>query len=448
MLNSTDLDSQLTGLLTAPHWYVGLSGGVDSTVLLHLLCDWRKHNPGSPPLSAIHINHGLQSEAAGWQRYCEDICRSLEIPCISRTVVVQPSGSGEAAARVARYRAFEALLPPEAIVFLGHHLDDQVETFFLRLLRGAGVEGLAAMPRGRALGAAQLARPLLDYRRSEIEDYAAHHSLEYVIDPSNSNTAMDRNFLRAELLPLLATRWPAYRRAVIRASSHMAAAAKVLEDTVGVPETVYSRMGDAGLLLSQLNDAPDEIAATRLRSWLRSRGHQAPDTAAIDEFLRQLRVAGDDAIPRLACSSCTLQRYRDTVYLLPDCEAPPVALSLNLVPGASLEVPGVGTVSLLPSQGDGLELASDEQLVLRCRQGGERCRLPGRSGSRSLKVLMQEWSVPPWWRDRVPLVYLGGELVAVGDLARCETSRWRLASEAVEPLWIIRWKPPVGTTSD
>ncbi len=226
MLKYTDLDSQLNELLAAPAWFVGFSGGVDSTVLLHLLHRWCAANPGSPNLRALHINHGLQAAAGDWQRHCELVCRSLQVPLYTCTVDVRAQGSGEAAARTVRYRAFQEQLSPGAVLFLGHHLDDQVETFFLRLLRGAGVEGLAAMPRRRTLGEGFLVRPLLEFSRSDIEHYAAHHTLEYVEDPSNSNTTMDRNFLRVKLLPLLASRWPSYRQTVARASGHMAAAAK------------------------------------------------------------------------------------------------------------------------------------------------------------------------------------------------------------------------------
>lgn len=448
MLDYADLDSQLSELLTAPGWYVGFSGGVDSTVLLYLLHRWCAANPGSPTLRALHINHGLQAAAGSWQRHCEGVCRSLQLQLNTATVDVRADGSGEAAARTARYRAFAQQLPPGAVVFLGHHLDDQIETFFLRLLRGAGVEGLAAMPRRRALGEGQLVRPLLDVGRSEIEDYAARHGLPYVEDPSNHHTAVDRNFLRAELLPLLASRWPGYRRTVARASAHMAAAASVLTDQLGVPETVHSAMGDPGLLLSELPEGPEGVAAIRLRVWLRTQGCQAPDQAALAEFLRQLRVATGDANPMLECGSYALRRYRDGIYLVPDFGVPPPAQSLELLPGASRAVPGVGIVSLQRAAGEGLWLSPGEQLAISWRQGGERCRLPGRIGSRSLKMLLQERGVPPWWRDRMPLLHLGSELLAVAALAHCESSRWRTVAKEGEQLWNLRWEPCAGARAD
>lgn len=448
MLHFAELDSQLSGLVTAPHWYVGLSGGADSTVLLHLLHSWCAANPAAPVLSAIHINHGMQPAAPDWQLYCASLCHRLAIPLISRTVTVLSGGSTEAAARDARYCAFEDLLPADTVLFLGHHLDDQVETFFLRLLRGAGVEGLAGMPRTRNLGQARLVRPLLDFGRSEIEDYASQHTLKYVQDPSNHNIAMDRNFLREEVLPLLATRWPAYRRSVNLASEHMATASAALAQHLGVPETVYSVLGDPGLRLAQLVEEPSDIAAALLRAWLRAQGYQAPDSVALCEFLRQLRVAAADGNPRLICGSYGLQRYKDTVYRLPDSVAPSTASTVLLAPGSSVKIPGAGAVSLVRSHGGGLRLMPEELLTLGWRQGGERCSLPGRAGSRSLKGLMQTWKVPPWWRGRVPLVYLGDELVAVGDLAKCKSDRWQDVAQDRESLWLVRWKPAAGAGSD
>lgn len=448
MLSHADLDDQLNALTAAPHWYVGFSGGIDSTVLLHLLHQWRAAHPGAPALTAIHVNHGLQPAAADWQRHCERVCESLALPLVSRSVEVLAAGSVEAAAREARYRVFESQLSSGAVLFLGHHLDDQVETFFLRLMRGAGVDGLAGIPPRRRLGGGLLVRPLLQVARSEIEQYCAQHDLPYIQDPSNDDTAMDRNFLRVRLLPLLASRWPAYRQAVSRAGRHMAATATVLADELGVPDTVYSALGDAGVNAEHLLADTREVAAARLRLWLRVGGYQAPDSAPLAEFLRQLHDSGIDANPRLACSDYSLQRFRESVYIVPHWGAPPPAAPIDVVPGARVLVPGVGAISLQPANADGLSLPAAGRIALHWRSGGERCRLPGRAGSRRLKTLWQEWHIPPWWRDRVPLLYLDDEMLAVGDIAHCASSRWRAQAPPGEQLWHLCWERNAGAGAD
>lgn len=447
MLSHTDLDTPLTALLAAPHWYVAFSGGLDSTVLLHLVHRWRADHPHAPALSAIHINHGLQAGAGDWQRHCEAQCHELQLPCVTRVVAVRAGASTEAAARDARYRAFEEELSPGAMLFMAHHLDDQIETFFLRLLRGAGVDGLSAMPRQRTLGSGHLVRPLLDCARSELEHYAAHHGLTFVADPSNGNTAMDRNFLRADVLPVLASRWPAYRQSVARAIGLVATAADTLATSVGVPDTVYSVMGDPGLRVCQLLEPAQDIAAARLRAWLYAQRRSLPDHAALLEFLRQLRMAAPDGSPRLDCGEYALRRFREGVYLEPVVVAHSFG-ALHLLPGEQLAVPGIGAVSVQQGTAGTLALWPGEQLTVRWRNGGERCRLPGRAGSRSLKSLLQEWHVPPWWRDRVPLLYLGDELLAVGDLAQCESSRWRAVPQPGELLWYFYWERPLRAGSD
>lgn len=449
-LDHSVLDDALQPLLGAPHWYVGFSGGTDSTVLLHLLQRWCQLHAEAPPLSAIHVNHGLQDHAAGWRVHCERMCDLLQLPLLCLAAGVEPESLGlEAAAREARYRLFEEQLKPGEVLFLGHHADDQVETFFLRLLRGAGVQGLAAMPAGRALGRGRLARPLLLQSRAALESYASAHGLSCVEDPSNSDSTQDRNFLRNEVLPLIAARWPGYRRTVVRASEHMATAAGLLAREVPAPGTIRNVMGDPGVALADLESGSREEAALALRQWLRSAGLPAPDRAALAEFQRQLGDAGEQARPRLHCSAYTLQRHRGGLYLLPDFPAAVADQPLPLAPGEIRELPGAGGrlwLEQVPTRG--LRLAPGEVLQLAWRLGGERCRPQGHPGSASLKKLLQERDIPPWWRDRIPLLCLEGELLAVGDLWLCHCSRWVAAPAPGELLWQPRWERNITAAFD
>ena len=449
-LTCSDLDDQLTTLLDAPRWYVGFSGGIDSTVLLHLLHSWCRHNPDAPALGAIHVNHGLHPAALEWQTHCEWVCRLLQLPLVCRAAEVLPSAGGlEDAARAARYALFEERLQAGDVLFLGHHADDQVETFFLRLMRGAGVRGLAAMPASRPLGRGRLVRPLLQLPRSRLEQYAIAHELHSIEDPSNCDTSLDRNFLRRDVLPLLAARWPGYRQTVSRASGHIGAAAGMLAQAVPAPATRYSAMGDPGVALADLGlDSPPE-AALALRHWLQREGLPAPDQAALAEFLRQLEAVSAQSRPLLQCSAYSLQRYRDALYLLPGFAAGEPPAPLFLKPGEIRQLPGpCGRFQLAPASAGGLRLAPGERLELSWRRGGERCRPLGRGGSASLKKLLQERDIPPWWRDRVPLLYLEGELLAVGDLWLCESSRFAPAPAPGEALWQPRWERNITTAFD
>jgi len=194
---------------------VGLSGGVDSVVLLHLLRELAPRHGFR--LSAVHVHHGLSPNADDWARFCRKLCRGWVVPLTVRRVSVQKKGRGlEAAAREARRAAFAAVAA-DAIV-LAHHLDDQAETVLLNLLRGAGPRGAAAMQAAGRLGDKRLLRPLLQVRRREILAYARAHHLEWIEDESNRDAALARNFLRLRVGPLLEERFPRWRESLARAA--------------------------------------------------------------------------------------------------------------------------------------------------------------------------------------------------------------------------------------
>lgn len=446
-LNHSVLDTSLAPLTGAPHWYVGFSGGVDSTALLQLMASWRRAHRTAPPLTALHVNHGLHPRSGEWENHCAWICRFLDVPFRALRAEVTAAGEGlEAAARDARYSLFEGQVGEGEVLFLGHHQDDQVETFFLRLLRGAGVEGLAAMSRERPLGRGRVVRPLLALSRGALEAHVLGCGLRCVEDPSNEDVEQDRNYLRHEILPRLERRWPGYRQTVTRASEHLAAAAGQLRDSVPELATLYGGAGDPGVPVADLAQAPESEAALALRNWLRERGCRSPEQAPLQELLRQLRQAGEGRGAELRCGDYRLSRYRDVLYLLPAESAPP-AEPLSLAPGEVLDVPGVGRLCLERAE-EGFWLSADEELELRFRQGGERCHPVTRRRSNSLKKLLQESGIPPWWRERVPLLYLDEELLAVGGLGACRSSRWGGEAHEGEAPWELRWEPAVAGSFD
>ncbi|NLC09122.1 MAG: tRNA lysidine(34) synthetase TilS, partial [Gammaproteobacteria bacterium] len=199
---------QLKPWQRAPAWCVAFSGGLDSTVLLHILAT--QIPPSSrPALRAVYIHHGLQQAAEDWPAHCQSVCEQLGVALSVIKIKVAQQASVEQAARNARYAAYAEHLQPEELLLMAQHQDDQAETLLFRLLRGSGVTGLQAIPRQRALGQAHLLRPLLGIARQELEDYAQQHQLNWVEDPSNAEEYFDRNFLRRQIIPLLKQRWPA-----------------------------------------------------------------------------------------------------------------------------------------------------------------------------------------------------------------------------------------------
>ena len=407
-------------LRAATQVFIGFSGGLDSTVLLHATRALLSSGVPDANLVALHANHGLHGDAALWEAHCAKICAQLTVPCRSKILHVEASGRGlEAAARDARFAWFAEHLGAGDLLLLAHHQDDQAETLLLRLLRGAGPDGLSAIPPARDLGAGRVVRPLLPVPRSELARYAQRHRLSWIDDPSNDDDTYDRNYLRRRVLPVLEARWPAYREVLSRTADLLREAAA--ERINLAPATCFSATGDPGFACTDLPAEP-AAAALAVRAWLRQWGLPMPGRLRLGEFLRQLRGAGGAS---LATDAWVLTRFRDAVYVHGrEMDAPTGEALLML--DEELDLQDCGRIALIAR-----ESAEDVPVrdpgarkrgifVLRWRRSGE--RLATASGQhRDLKKVFQEAGVPPWWRSRVPLVYERREdreeLIAVGSFA-------------------------------
>ena len=218
---------------------IAYSGGLDSHVLLHLCASLRAIQP-QIVLRAIHIDHGLQAVSAQWVMHCQTVCAALNIPfiCEALHLKVQTGESVEAVAREARYAVFSQYLRAGEMLLTAHHQDDQAETVLLHLLRGSGVDGLAAMPEIRPLAQGYLGRPLLALSRAELVTYAQQNQLNYITDPSNADNRFDRNFLRQQIIPLLQQRWVAVNKTLARAARLQGETRQLLAQTLGETTTV------------------------------------------------------------------------------------------------------------------------------------------------------------------------------------------------------------------
>jgi len=398
----------------APVYWVAYSGGCDSHALLHAMAELRPRLGGE--LRAIHVNHGLQSVAADWVAHCRGVCAALDVALTVVSVSVEPAPgeSLEAAARDARYDAFARELGEGDCLLLAHHLDDQAETLLLRLLRGAGVHGLAAMPVCRPLGRGYLLRPLLSTPRAAIVDYARAHGLRWVDDPSNEQSQFDRNFLRNQLIPRAAERWPSVSRTLARAAAQAAEAADLLDELAQADCDACSIGPDLDAArLSALSAARQR---NLLRYWIRRRGLSVPPRERLISGLDALLAAGPDRQPLLVWGAGRVRRHRGRLVLEAHAEsALPSASAWDLC--APVAWAG-GWVEAVDTVGGGIraDLAGRHDLRLLPRRGGERLRLPGRAHGSALKKLLQERGVPPWERARLPLLYVGDELAAVADL--------------------------------
>lgn len=405
--------------------WVAYSGGLDSTVLLHLL-----HAQGVQNLRAIHIHHGLQTAADGWARQARARCRALGVPLTVRRVAVnQAGGEGpEAAARAARYAAFAEILRPGDLLATAHHRDDQAETVLLRALRGSGIHGLAAMPVLAPLGAAQLWRPLLALSRRQLRDYAQAQDLRWIDDPHNADPRYARSWLRAELMPRLAPHWPQAADSLARLAGRAAEAAGLL-DELAQQDLQPLRHGDALSVAGLLALSPARRRNALYHAWCAR--WPAPSQAQLQALEREVLTARDDAQPCLRHEHGELRRFRDHLYLLPALPPRPPA-------GWQRDWPLRRRVVELPDGLGRLQAARAPSLPLRLRfaRGGERLRPAGDAHTRGLKALCQVRGLPVWVRERMPLVYAidgeNEELIAIAGY-------WRNARAAAWGL-DLRWQ--------
>jgi tRNA(Ile)-lysidine synthase len=391
---------------------VGLSGGLDSVALLHMLATQPAIREAG--LRAIHVHHGLHAAAGDWASHCAALCEALGIALqVVRVEVARDAGSGlEAAARDARRRAFADALRGGEVLALAHHRDDQAETFLLRAMRASGPDGLAAMQPWQRFAAGWLWRPLLDVPRAQLLACAHEHRWHWVDDASNDDTAHDRNFLRHRVLPLLRERWPTADAALARSASLSAEASVLLaggdEDALAAARTLDLRV----LSVGALDVLPRARRARVLRRWIAMLGLPPLPAQGVARIEADLMAAGADAEAAFEWHGAVVRRWRDLLHAGPRREALPPSWRVHWDGRRPLPLPAGGQLRL-----EGAD-AFDAPLQVHARQGGERIRLPGRTHSHALKHALQALGVPPWQREQLPLLSdASGGVLAAGDLA-------------------------------
>ncbi|RCS31177.1 tRNA lysidine(34) synthetase TilS [Rhodanobacter denitrificans] len=401
------LQASLAAMPPAP-LCVAFSGGPDSTALLHALTQLPEARRRG--LRALHVDHGLHPDSAAWAEHCRHFCAALGLPCEMLCVQVERgAGNGlEAAARHARHAALAAQLRDGEYLLLGHHRDDQVETVLLKLLRGAGPEGLGGMRTLRPFGRGQLWRPLLALSRQQLRDYVEAQRLDVIDDPSNADTSLARNRLRHEILPRLAPCWPQAADSILHSAALCRAAAEALRlqwltafDALHDPAS--GSLETAGWLALM-----PALREPLLDHWLHLRGLPAPTSAQRRQIERQCG-ARPGRLPCIRWAGAELHLWKGRLWALPPERAVDAGWQATWH-GEPLALPEGGELSLTV---EGTRLA--EPLLVRLRRGGERIRPDGDAHTRELRDLFQQAQLPPWRRNACPLLYAGDELVAVAD---------------------------------
>jgi tRNA(Ile)-lysidine synthase len=407
---------------------VAFSGGVDSTLLLAGL---RRLGWGAP-LVAVHVDHGLQNESGDWALKCQSIAGRLDLPCETLSIRVAPAAGAslEAAARAARYRALRQWLKPRDVLMTAHHGDDQLETVLMRILRGTGVRGLAAIHPYSEFGAGCLVRPLLAFSRAEILAQALAWDLEWVEDPMNADPSFDRVYLRTAVLPALKHRWPVAHRQALQLSRQMSEAEALLAELAAID--LGSEADLEAINVARLEALPLARRNNLLRFLIRRLGLPPPAAVQLAELNRAFS-AGGDRQPCVAWPGAEARLYRGRLYLMPPLLSADGA-GAKLTPEQAW-IGTAGRLELRPTAAGGIpDRLVQAGLEVRHRIGGEQLRVPGLTGRKSLKQWFQEQAVLPWMRDRLPLVTADGQILAIADRVIAD-----FGAETCAQRWLPVW---------
>lgn len=447
MTRSVDLAALVAQQLAghgARRWVVGYSGGLDSSVLLWLCKHYCERN-GQQELLAVHVNHQLSPHAASWQEHCQRQCAKWGLPLETLSVSVDHRNGGvEQAARQARYAAFARICRPGDALLLAHHANDQAETFLLRALRGSGTTGLSAMQCSATWQGHALLRPLLEVTREQLVQYANEQNLTWVDDESNTNERWQRNFLRHRVVPLLKEHWPAAVSTLARSARLVAEEQRVLMRLIAAQADPHMDHSQRNLDLAHWISLPADEQRLWLRYWLSGIDPLLPSDAVLTELMRQAGGAKRDSQVRVRWGARDIRRFRGRLWCVDHLPDPPSHWSCPVSTQPCQTLPGgFGQVVWQPRQpgnDSGLRVGQRQSgWVWRLRQGGENFR-PARRPSRPLKKWLQESPLPPWLRDRVPLLYAGDRLIGVPGIGVVDD----LAATPGEPAEWMVWVPLQG----
>ncbi len=437
-------------------WLVAYSGGLDSSVLLEAMVQLKSE----ATVEAIHVNHGLSTQAKAWQDHCQRRCHELGVKFHAESVEVQNQGRGlEDAARQARYTVFETLMDANTALLLGHHADDQVETMVMRLMRGSGTRGMSGMRASRSLAEGILCRPLLALERRQLQCQAQAWQLEWVDDDSNGSDAFDRNFLRLAVMPQLKQRWPhlAQRAAQTAHWCHQAdqLVLEVAAEDLARAQPRSERLGTS-LDWSILRELSAYRLGNLLRLWCESMGRDMPERVNLDEVHGQFFLQSPDSSNEVCWGDVCIRYFNQRLYCLPNPKVTNKSLSLERSSRSSpssdqsvsswRDLPdpitgwlgepiawGGGELALERVDQGGFRLPSTGFEVT-VREAGERCHPSWRDRSQTLKKLLQESQLEPWLRGSIPCLRFQQQLAVAGDLWHCQG--WQAEGE---PGYRLRW---------
>ena len=424
---------------------VAFSGGTDSLALLHAFARAREREPALR-LCAVHVDHHLHPESTRWAHQCMEVCLQLSVDLTvldADLPATDVARVDEGVARAARYAAFGHFLSAQDVLCTAHSRDDHAETVLLNLLRGAGPRGLAGIPNQRRLAEGIVARPARGVSRAALRAYARSTGLPTIRDPANEDPRFSRVMLRREVIPVLETRWPALLSTLARTANLIRVSARLLDALAAVDLESAGGIGGATLDIEVVGALEPSRRRNAIVGWLRAHGIASPGERRIDQIARHVIEARPGAMPCVVLGDVEVRRFRGHVRLVP--RMLPVAgrvVPLRRIPQTL--VLDHGSLAWESCTGDGLDDAvRDARISVRFRGDDAQWMRPLGVRGHSLKKRFQSLGIPPWERGRIPLVYVGDILAAIGSV-------WinpRLSASAGTPGWRVVWTPCSRSTA-
>lgn len=420
---------------------IAFSGGIDSTVLLHLMATVQHE---FAQLRAVHVNHQLSPDADQWARSAVNVAQACHLHCRVLRVQKTPADyeSVEAFARNERYKLLYEVLEPDEWLVTAQHQDDQAETLMLQLLRGAGPQGLASMPDiGYVLKKTPVLRPMLEATRANVERYAEQHKLPWVEDPSNADDSFDRNYLRKHVMPLLRDRWPAASRVMSRSAKHCADTVSALDQYVAYDYQHVQASSHDVIKVEPLLEMDGGRLRMVVRHWIARNGFDMPSEIKLRHIISDVIQSSPDRVPLMQWGTAELRRYRNYLYLFAQDELETLAPEQLETHVLERIVKQQEPIKLALSTQEALELSWQDRLYV-----GQSLIDPRILQASSVELLyrpqlvsskisetMRQVNILPWARDRVPMVVADGELVAI---AGCWINpEWSADEAGIAVLW-------------
>ena len=389
---------------------IAYSGGVDSTALLYF--SKKIALKLNKKILAIHINHNLSKDSKNWEIHCRNFCKKIgvELICENLSIILDKGDSIEEKARNARYGTIYKHMNERTAMLTAHHVEDQAETFFYQLLRGAGAKGLASMPIFKILNHGFHIRPFLKFNKKELVDIVRFNKLDHINDTSNNDIKFSRNFIRKNIMPIVKNKWPNCNETISRSAFNLSESNKLNEDLAKIDFEKYFYETDNKISVNTRNLESYRFNNV-IRFWIRKNNFRMPTFDQLKSIRNNIFSAGDDKTPFFSCSDFEIRRYNDYVEIMYPLSKHDASKVYTWKFKENLVISDLAINFSWRNLEDRLGFKVNRDVEVKFRRNGEGIKI--NNTNKSLKDFMRENKVPPWQRDRIPLIYIDKELKAI-----------------------------------